>query len=223
MADGTQFLRELAQKWQEWMDSNRKVGVEDWIKMMLTDLYSDKAHFIYELLQNAEDAQATRVSFKLNQDRLEFRHDGRRLFSEKDVESIISIGKSTKGDDHTNIGKFGVGFKAVFAYTNTPEIHSNGFHFRIRDLFVPEIVQAQPSTEWGTRFVFPFNKPGKDPKKAYDEIKNGLSELREGVACPPKRVPVGVRKPVGFSGLGGISHERQAVQRGADNRDTEGG
>ena len=48
----------------------------DGFKNLLTLLYSDKVHFIYELLQNAEDARATEVQFVLNADRLEFEHNG---------------------------------------------------------------------------------------------------------------------------------------------------
>ena len=80
------------------------------------------------------NAGARTVRFTLTHESIEFEHDGNRLFSEKDVESITSIGASTKKDDVTAIGKFGVGFKAVFAYTQTPQIHSGKFHFKILDL-----------------------------------------------------------------------------------------
>ena len=53
--------------------------------VLLANLYSDRTHFIYELLQNAEDAcdRARKagvrnkfyVKFKLFSDRLEMRHD----------------------------------------------------------------------------------------------------------------------------------------------------
>ena len=41
-----------------------------------TGFYPDPAHFIYELLQNAEDMEATEVSFKLFPDKLIFEHNG---------------------------------------------------------------------------------------------------------------------------------------------------
>ena len=122
----------------KWVEANRENGFEDGIKHLLADLYPDNAHFIYELLQNAEDARATEVRFILNQGGVDFEHNGDRLFSIEDVAAITSFGASTKKDDPTNIGKFGVGFKAVFAYTSTPEIESGEYHFRIRDLVVPE-------------------------------------------------------------------------------------
>ena len=101
--------------------------------------------------------------FILKEDSVEFEHNGDRLFSIKDVESITSIGISTKKDDHTNIGKFGVGFKAVFTYTSTPEIKSGEYHFRIRDLVVPDAEGLTSLTlgENETRFLFPFDNPQK--------------------------------------------------------------
>ena len=47
----------------------------------IIDKYSDQAHFIYELLQNADDAGATKAKFKLDGKRLLFKHNGTRRFS----------------------------------------------------------------------------------------------------------------------------------------------
>ena len=90
------------------------------------DKYPDTAHFIYELLQNADDALATEVTILLDRKSLIFKHNGSVHFTVTDVEdesitpghinSIVGIGDSTKGDkEATNkIGKFGIGFKSVF-------------------------------------------------------------------------------------------------------------
>lgn len=176
-------LEELRQKRRKWVEASRENdGFEDGIKGLLKDLYPDNAHFIYELLQNSEDAQATRVRFTLKDCGVEFAHDGSRLFSLKDVENITSIGNSGKKDDHARIGKFGVGFKAVFAYTMTPEVASGPFHFRIHDLVVPDtagltpFVLSEQETRL-TRFSFPFDNPQKPPERAYQEIERGLLEL----------------------------------------------
>ena len=150
-------------------------------KRLLTDLYPDNAHFIYELLQNAEDTEASKVHFILYADRLEFEHNGNQLFTIDDIKFITSIGTSAKADDPTNIGKFGIGFKAVFAYTNTPEIESGEFHFRIRDMVVPDTEGLSPGALGArrTRFVFPFDNPEKPPEKAAAEIEKNLRELNE--------------------------------------------
>ncbi|MEI6268263.1 MAG: hypothetical protein WCP01_05220 [Methylococcaceae bacterium] len=170
----------------EWKESGLQLikalrvrGEEDAFRRLLSDLYPDTAHFIFELLQNAEDTKATTVNFILNKDCLEFNHNGDRLFSETDVKAITSFGNSTKRDDPTSIGKFGVGFKAVFAYTDTPEIHSGHFHFRIHDLVVPETKGvAKPAIDdQTTRFIFPFDNPKKSANIAVTEIETGLRNL----------------------------------------------
>src|SRR4051794_20208653 len=84
---------------------------------LLVDLYADHTQFLLELLQNAQDAHATRVRFDLHPDHLEVRHDG-RPFTEADVRGICGIKQSTKEDDPEQIGRFGVGFKSVYAYTS---------------------------------------------------------------------------------------------------------
>lgn len=165
-------LEELRKKRLKWVEANRENGFDDGIKRLLTDLYPDNAHFIYELLQNAEDARATEVRFTLRKDRVEFEHNGDRLFSLEDVDSITSTGSSTKREDHTSIGKFGIGFKAVFAYTETPEIASGDYHFRIRDLIVPDTEELGLCTldaldEKKTYFSFPFIESCKTKRILY--------------------------------------------------------
>lgn len=175
-----QLIEELAERRQKWVDANRENGFEAGFKHLLTDLYPDNAHFIYELLQNAEDARAKEVRFILHKNQIKFEHDG-EPFSIQDVEAITGIGFSTKRNDDTRIGKFGVGFKAVFAYTNSPGIESGNFHFRIRDMVVPETTrkpESHPATG-KTRFVLPFDNPEKSPERAYDEIVKLLRGLDE--------------------------------------------
>lgn len=172
-------IQDLTKIRREWVRVNRKNNFEKGIKRLLTDLYPDNAHFIYELLQNAEDAQASSVKFTLTNRDVKFEHNGGRPFNISDVDSITSIGVSTKHDDHTSIGKFGVGFKAVFAYTETPEVHSGNIHFKIHDLVVPEtdgVMRPQLGDNM-TRFVFPLNHPTKSKTKAKLEIGQGLKQL----------------------------------------------
>ncbi len=172
-------IEQLALKRQKWVEANRENNFEHGIKRLLTELYPEDAHFIYELLQNAEDTGATKVSFTLDPRGLEFEHNGSRLFSFADVDAITSIGVSTKRDDPTSIGKFGVGFKAVFANTNTPEIHSGEFHFRIHDLVVPETngIKKPNKGERETRFIFPFDRQKKPSAQAMEEVERGLRAL----------------------------------------------
>jgi len=174
-------LKDLYRKRKKWVEANRENNFESGIKRLLTDLYPDNAHFIYELLQNAEDAKATSVKFDLRTEEVIFEHNGERLFSIDDVDAITSIGISTKKDDHTSIGKFGVGFKAVYSYTKTPEILSGDYHFSIKDMVVPEEVGSTQSHDIGlaTRIRLPFDNDKKNNTDAQSEIEENLCELDE--------------------------------------------
>lgn len=148
------------------------------IREIVEELYPDQAHFIYELLQNAEDAGASEACFVLAEDALRFEHNG-RTFSEDDVWGITNIGKGTKREQEDKIGRFGVGFKAVFAYSETPCIWSPTFSFKITDLVLPSVLDPAPDLGSRTRFGFPFNNPNKSPENAFAEVEAGLSELAE--------------------------------------------
>ena len=169
----------LAVKRKKGIEVLRENNWEGGIRNLLSDLYPDNAHFIYELLQNAEDAGASEVRFSLNDCSVEFEHNGNLLFTPDDVDAITSIGDSHKRGDRTSIGKFGIGFKAVFTYTSTPEVKSGKYHFRIRDLVVPDTEGLPPASlgDGKTRFVFPFDNPKKLPEKARQEIEKKLLEL----------------------------------------------
>lgn len=153
---------------------------------MVVDKYSDQAHFLYELLQNADDAGATDVRIYLNESGLEFIHNGTVAFSVTDVDeedcggevghlnAITSIGASAKSGENT-IGKFGVGFKSVFQYTDLPHIEDDGFCFRIENYIVP--IKERPwksSRRKGeTLIAFPF----RNPEKAFVEVLDKLRRL----------------------------------------------
>ena len=133
----------------------------------IVEKYSDKAHFIYELLQNADDAKATEVKFEIRQHELFFAHNGTRHFTISSVESengdvnaITAVAASNK--QTASIGKFGVGFKSVFQYTDAPRIYDRDFCFRIDNYIVPVLLEEMPEdietmrAEGWTVFVFPF-------------------------------------------------------------------
>lgn len=148
------------------------------IRKIVEDLYPDSAHFIYELLQNAEDTSATEAQFTLSKTGLVFEHNG-RPFESKDIYAITDIGEGTKANDDDKIGRFGVGFKAVFAYSESPHIWSSSFSFKITDLVLPSELESKAALGSKTRFEFPFNNPKKIASIAYDEVNAGLKELAE--------------------------------------------
>lgn len=130
-------------------------------KDSVVEKYSDQAHFIYELLQNADDACATRARFILEENRLIFAHNGSRHFSVSnpanedvdsenktlgDINAITSIANSNKTG--ASIGKFGVGFKAVFQYTQTPYIYDPNFRFNNDITFRGRVLKHIPQNKF---------------------------------------------------------------------------
>ncbi len=144
---------------------------------VIANQYSKRAHFIYELLQNADDAGASQVLFNLRADSLEFQHDGEKLFNFEDVDSITAIGSSTKKDKINKIGTFGAGFKSVFSVTKTPKIYSGNYNFQISDFIVPKEIKAINKKEHYTIICLPFNRKSK-PKKVREKISCGLNSLQ---------------------------------------------
>lgn len=143
---------------------------------IIANLYSDISHFIYELLQNAEDSEATFINFELKKDSLLITHNG-KLFNHNDVDAITTIGFSTKKDDLNKIGKFGAGFKSVFAITNTPRIYSGDLSFEIQDYIVPQTISKIELEENLTAIELLFNSQKINSERAYQVISDKLLKL----------------------------------------------
>ena len=148
------------------------------IRRIVEDLYPDTAHFIYELLQNAEDTKASEASFVLSEDTLVFEHNG-RPFDEDDIRGITDIGEGTKAEDDDTIGRFGIGFKAVFPYTETPRIWSPTYAFEISEMVLPSELPRDPTLGSRTRFEFAFNSEKKPRDVAFSEVRDGLKEISD--------------------------------------------
>ena len=148
------------------------------IRRIVEDLYPDTAHFIYELLQNAEDKGASEAAFVLTADSLVFEHNG-RTFDEANLWAITDIGEGTKAEGDEQIGRFGIGFKAVFAYTETPRIWSPSYAFEISEMVLPSEIPPNPSLGDHTRFEFPFNSGKKPQSQAFSEVQDGLEEISD--------------------------------------------
>lgn len=143
---------------------------------IIANLYSDVSHFIYELLQNAEDSEATFINFELKEDSLIITYNG-KLFNHNDVDAITTIGFSTKKDDLNKIGKFGAGFKSVFAITNTPRIYSGDLSFEIQDYIIPQTISKIELEENLTAIELLFNSQKISSKKAHQVISDKLLKL----------------------------------------------
>lgn len=154
----------------------------------IVDKYNESAHFIYELLQNADDVGATYVEIILSKEGMYFKHNGTIPFSisteEEEsnyghINAITGVANSTKNEDSQKIGKFGLGFKAVFAYSKEPYIYDDKFWFKIVDYVVPEeLLEDSPIRKKGeTLFYFPFS----NEKEAFKDIEKRLLNLNNPI------------------------------------------
>ena len=169
---------------------------------LLAGHYSDSNHFVYELLQNAEDEKASTVVIEFYKDRLVFYHDG-EPFDESDVIGVSSMLMGTKDrNDAQTIGRFGMGFKSVFKYTDQPEIYSDHEAFVIKNYLLPEELEADwdyqsnkktliyPDKEMAegfypfadsehlTRIIIPFYKRNGHGEKEYVNGADVLQKLK---------------------------------------------
>ncbi|VVN19887.1 hypothetical protein PS631_04324 [Pseudomonas fluorescens] len=145
-------------------------------------LYDDRTHFIFELLQNAEDALGKRgdwhgsrkVAFTLDSTRLTLSHFG-KPFDEADVRSVCDIAESTKNE--SSIGRFGLGFKSVYTVTDLPEIHSGDEDFAIENYVFPKRMGRLARAADETQIVLPL-KP--EDTSAAQDITAGFRHLGPG-------------------------------------------
>lgn len=164
--------------------------IEGWsmkgVKKLQTDKYSEEVHFIYELLQNADDAEASYVKIELRDDRLLFVHnghpftitdDGDDVFPHGDLNQITAPAPLSSSKEN-KIGKFGIGFRSVYIYCEEPEIYGDPFSFKIKGQMVPELIENKEycRAEGETLFVLRFRD-----KKNYEEIDAKLKTLESPI------------------------------------------
>jgi len=145
-------------------------------------LYDDRTHFIFELLQNAEDALGRRgewygsrkVAFSLNQGRLTLSHFG-KPFDEADVRSVCDIAESTKNE--SSIGRFGLGFKSVYTVTDLPEIHSGDEDFAIENYVFPKRMARLARAADETQIILPLKS---EDTSAVQDVTAGFRHLGPG-------------------------------------------
>lgn len=166
--------------------NERQLGLDTASRKTQICMYSDSTHFVYEILQNADDYGATEIFFKLSKDQLLIEHDG-QPFTEENVKAITYFGRSTSRDDLVKTGRFGVGFKSVFAFTATPTVISGVEHFQIYGLYrVKEHPYPDGFSKSRTRIILPFNHQSEQPdyvenlisqEEAYSKISSRLTGL----------------------------------------------
>ena len=166
-------LEKLIEKRKGWVKSSEENKFD--FDSILAGLYNNPSHFIYEILQNAEDEGAKKVRFELLEDRLDVYHNGKD-FDLEDIDGVTGIGISKKKDDLTTIGKFGVGFKSVFAVTETPYIFSGEYRIKIEDFVIPSVVSDNGQVN-GTLISIPFNHKLRSRGEVFKLISEKLPNI----------------------------------------------
>ncbi|THG99605.1 hypothetical protein EW026_g2765 [Hermanssonia centrifuga] len=97
-------------------------------------LYSKSTHFLFELIQNADDnlypegaIPALHITLSGKSMIVECNEDG---FNQKNVRAICSVGNSTKKGQSGYIGEKGIGFKSVFTVSEVVEVLSKEYAFK---------------------------------------------------------------------------------------------
>ena len=119
------------------------------LKRILTG-YPCEKEILKELLQNADDAQATEICFikdpRHHPNEKVFEDSWKPLqgpalcvynnkpFTNADIEGIRNLGEGSKGEDPNKTGQYGVGFNAVYHLTDVPSFMTKGED--IGDVFV---------------------------------------------------------------------------------------
>ncbi|KAL9966872.1 hypothetical protein ACROYT_G025008 [Oculina patagonica] len=139
---GVKTRREEAlQHFSSGIPFGQKEKLTDRLRRILT-AYPSEREILKELLQNADDAQATEICFikdpRQHQGEKVFGDSWKRIqgpalcvynnkpFTEADIEGIQNLGKGSKGHDPNKTGQYGVGFNAVYHLTDVPSFATSG-------------------------------------------------------------------------------------------------
>src|SRR6266566_1634471 len=93
----------------------------------------DRSKFVLrELVQNADDAEASILVLRFEPDALYVANDDRAFSVDvtsgtpNDFDRISNVLRQYKAEEKESAGHFGSGFQTVYSVTNRPEVHSNG-------------------------------------------------------------------------------------------------
>ena len=115
----------LAERWANaggtvrQMRENARAGAE-----VLSD---DRLQGLSEIIQNADDADATTVRFRLDGEHLLVSHDGRPVVL-KDVHFLASPWLTGKRGLGKKLGRFGIGMSTIHAVADGFELHCGPYH-----------------------------------------------------------------------------------------------
>ncbi len=146
------------------------------IDVIIDAMYSDsETHFIWELFQNADDAEATYIKITASNidNNVILEHNG-NPFTVADIDGISNIGASSKKKEKKKTGKFGVGFKSVFTFCSSVEIHNGEVAIELTNKLNFEILEeSQSPNPEKTIFIF---KEVDNPEHLLEQVLNLLTK-----------------------------------------------
>ncbi|QIL42380.1 DUF4433 domain-containing protein [Pedobacter sp. HDW13] len=126
-------VEKIFRKKTNYAEAEQMVDQAASLRYLSTDLYSDSKRFVYELLQNADDAggggEKVRVAVKLFGSLLVIAHSG-KPFDDGDVKGVCGVDNGSKKNDPDKTGFKGIGFKAVFGVSDHVTVFTDGEYFR---------------------------------------------------------------------------------------------
>lgn len=128
------IINKISKQKSDYNHSSQAEDLANSLDTISDDIFSESERFVYELIQNADDAsngnqEDLKIKIEFTQNFVVISHNGRE-FSGKDINAISSVGKSQKSENPNQTGYKGIGFKSVFGKSDCVYINSNGFCFR---------------------------------------------------------------------------------------------
>ena len=71
-------------------EHEKRYGWDEKPRRIYKRLYSDKTHFIYELIQNADDSRSANLELRLNENRLLVWNDGRQFNGKRCTQHLFA-------------------------------------------------------------------------------------------------------------------------------------
>ncbi|XP_061082376.1 sacsin-like [Conger conger] len=167
--------------------------------------YPSKKDILKELIQNADDAQATEIHFVWDKRKHNTKKTfgdtwnplqgpalcvyNNKVFSDADLEGIQRLGEGGKHGVQGKTGKYGLGFNSVYHLTDCPSILTGGKWLCISD---PNLQYIQHGTELLPGCMYSLEKEFKDSfSDVYDTFLPSNFKLEEGTML---RLPLRTEK-----------------------------
>lgn len=177
--DQRQLIENIRARYTDPEDADLMLMIENMLHILAERLNRTDIHFVAELVQNAEDAglrwdrPEVHLRFLIDAKKIVAQNDG-YPFDDEDVRSICRAAASSKRHAENQIGFMGIGFKSVFKIASAPEVHSNGFHFRLERYIYPAWLDAPsslPDRDMQSAFVLPL-KPEVDVERLASQFNH---------------------------------------------------